>query len=387
MWRKVMIAPALAALALSFTGAANAATTSTWTFQPVPAPAGSEFPTLEGVSCPSADSCTAVGAAEVNGTGEAVADSWNGSAWSSQTTSPLPPHRSASGLNGVSCPSATYCVAVGGTSSRSFSYPLAEVWNGSTWTSMTVPAPITSPARSTTLASVSCVSAADCTAVASVKISTSQTDYAFESWNGSTWSVQGIVSNATVGNTISCPTTAGCYVNELGVDSGQAGFWNGSTLTSAPIATPAGGSEPILQAVTCTGATNCIAVGAYAPAGGGANNALLEESWNGSTWSVQPTHTPASYHGGALTSVSCASAAYCTATGSLTNSGGKSQLMALHWSGSGEWAVQAPGQEGADSYSNAVSCGAVGYCMDVGSYFNSTSKTYGLLADSYQPAA
>ena len=67
---------------------------------------------LNGVSCVSADACTAVGAVSPNGTAlSTVIESWNGTRWS---VVPTPnPGVTAHALNGVSCPSPGACMAAG----------------------------------------------------------------------------------------------------------------------------------------------------------------------------------------------------------------------------------------------------------------------------------
>jgi hypothetical protein len=49
-------------------------------------------------------------------------------------TTPNPPGATGSYLNGVSCTSATECIAVGDYTNRAGNYlTLAEVWNGHVW--------------------------------------------------------------------------------------------------------------------------------------------------------------------------------------------------------------------------------------------------------------
>src|SRR5580692_11153395 len=74
------------------------------------------------------------------------------SGWAIQPVAPP----SAGGLfNGVSCSSAQSCGAVGRTDG-----PLAEAWNGTSWTLAIVPTP--AGAVTSELDAVSCVSARNC---------------------------------------------------------------------------------------------------------------------------------------------------------------------------------------------------------------------------------
>jgi hypothetical protein len=116
------------ALAVAVPGVAAAA--SRWTFQPVPLPAG-DTGALSGVTCSSATNCLAVGAIDSNG--DALGEHWDGSTWTAQDI-PVPGSSSAS-LSAVSYASADSCTAVGmylsGTENKIS--PLAEHWDGSTW--------------------------------------------------------------------------------------------------------------------------------------------------------------------------------------------------------------------------------------------------------------
>jgi hypothetical protein len=71
-----------------------------------------------------------------------------------------------------------------------------------------------------------------------------------------------------------------------------------------------------LDSVSCRSATACTAVGWYEQIVGSALRAFsLAETWNGKTWSVQPTPNPAGSGGTFFEGVSCSSAAACTAIG------------------------------------------------------------------------
>ena len=112
------------------------------------APSGEEGE-MRGVSCASAQACTAVGPLHIL--------HWNGSEWTAQT-----PASKVAIFYAVSCASATACTAVGTSSEGSSNFlATAERWNGTTWSKET-----TTPLEgiySSTLTSVSC-SAATCIA-------------------------------------------------------------------------------------------------------------------------------------------------------------------------------------------------------------------------------
>lgn len=108
-----------------------------WQAEAVPSPVTGSPPVLGAVSCPLANSCTATGGYST-GVGDTVAplaEHWDGTAWAIQ-----PAASSASAnysyLGGVSCSAAGRCTAVGTqelTGTPNVRRALAEVWNGSAW--------------------------------------------------------------------------------------------------------------------------------------------------------------------------------------------------------------------------------------------------------------
>ncbi len=139
------------------------------TFTPMKAPSPGGYSLfMYGVSCPSAKSCAAVGSAgpPVAQPGNAsFAEMWNGRAWS--LASIPEPEGTGTGLYGVSCGSASRCVAVGVAStngSQQASRALAVSYNGRSWTTARVPA-LPKGSGATQFQGVSCVSAAFCVAV------------------------------------------------------------------------------------------------------------------------------------------------------------------------------------------------------------------------------
>ena len=234
-----------------------------WTPQSIPAPGG--FALLSGVSCISADACTAVGERAI----EPLVERWNGHKWAIQSiprTADVSQH-STSGLSGVSCTSANACIAVGSTANGA----LAELWNGHKW--MIQPTPSTTDGGQ--LDGVSCTSADVCIAVGDTNImepnGESGTATLAERWNGHRWTIQ------------PTPRTT---------DGGQ------------------------LNAASCTAENACIAVGDRNTVGsnGRSGTATLAERWNGHKWTIQSAPSLAASYG-SLYGVSCASARACIASG------------------------------------------------------------------------
>jgi hypothetical protein len=97
-----------------------------------------------------------------------VAEHWNGVRWSLQPISQSPSATSLYSLNGVSCPTTTSCTAIGsidGTTNLTTTL-LAESWDGTSWTQEAIPPP-DNPATDSnfSLQSVSCAAPNQCQAI------------------------------------------------------------------------------------------------------------------------------------------------------------------------------------------------------------------------------
>jgi hypothetical protein len=108
---------------------------ATWVRQVTPAPAHRPGTALSGVSCRGGSSCVAVGESwrvnQKNGhliDPRVMGEVWNGKAWSQSP--PVVPSGVIAGLNGISCPSPTACIAVGGASTASSESTLVEAYTG-----------------------------------------------------------------------------------------------------------------------------------------------------------------------------------------------------------------------------------------------------------------
>jgi hypothetical protein len=85
--------------------------------------------------------------------------------------------------------------------------------------------------------------------------------------------------------------------SDIGVLVAEA--WNGGSWTLESVSSPSGSSLDALNAVSCSSASACVAVGSYQS--GGAGDKALAEVWDGHSWSLS-TAIP-----GDLTGVSCSS--------------------------------------------------------------------------------
>jgi hypothetical protein len=340
-----------------------------------------------GVSCVSADFCVAVGdnwSLEVH-TAVTLAERWNGNAWAPMET-PNPTgldegwkHNWYAHLRGVSCASTDACVAVGHYRNEEHDeepQPLAERWNGSEWT-MTV-APLPAGAVAGRLDGISCFSATECVAVGRSWSALGVEEPLALAWNGSKWTVEATISPLlAVGGWllgVSCSgattcTAVGSYEMEGGDEAILVERWDGSEWMIQPTPIPEVSPEARLEDVSCPSSTACTAVGYFRS---GPTVVTLAEHWDGADWTVQATPTPEGE--GTLYGVSCASPTACTAAGTYyvgaeEDHGWKS--LVERWAGA-SWSIlevarlPVPDDWWRESPLNAVSCPQPEACTAVG---------------------
>jgi hypothetical protein len=357
------IAATVAALGGAWPAAASA--TSPWTVEPTPVLSGGGV--LNGVSCVSATSCTAVGYSPLSSHMRALAEHWNGSAWAVQTV-PSPAGARISLLSAVSCASPAYCVAVGVyISSSGAELGLTEQWDGSTWAIQATPGP--PGAMLVDLNGVSCFSLTSCTEVGDYSDASGNQLTIAEHWDGSTWAIQPTPNadmSGNVLNAVSCTSATECIAvgwhngRLPATFSGLAERWRGSVWRLQHTNVTGNSS---LEAVSCRSAVNCTAAGVTNHAG--VTN-MLADHWDGSAWTVQPVPAPPGISG-QLVGVSCPSRTGCTAVGSGTNSRGTLLALAAV-SSDGTWRPQATASPTANEALNAVSCTLAGGCTAVGGH-------------------
>jgi len=364
------LAPAAAAHAApraGATGARDRAFTSDYTF-------------LDGVSCPAASFCMAVGAAvDTDNRLRTLAERWDGTAWHIVPTLNQGGPRDANELLSVSCASPASCMAVG--DAQNGAVPLAEAWNGSAWSLLQTPVP--PDGRDATLASVSCPASSSCVAAGS------RNDHSgvppatlIERWNGLRWTLvpspnpSGSIASALWG--ISCASAAVCTaVGDFTVTNPNETTLveqaNGNTWTVVP-SPGLPGRQTALYAVDCVSATVCKAAGAeYDNAGGNFVATPLTGRESGGTWHVSPAPYPAGTTYDLFGGVACVSAAACIATGSTMSSVAIRTLVES--TSSGSWMIVAsPNAPGTLSALEGISCVSADLCMAVGDNDNGSGQ-------------
>jgi hypothetical protein len=361
------ILPILTLAALALPPASYAAKWSTSSVPGLPTTIGTA------VSCASSSNCVGISSSSSNGLwgpGAPLAYTWNGTSW--QKPSPLARPAGATGAGGsfgaVSCRSSGECTAVGNYTPLGTNHTLTlaeHTTNGKEWAIQTTPNPTTS----SYFTGVSCPSSIACEAVGSDE--TGSIAMA-EGWNGTEWTTQtvpaGPAGEAFHPSDVSCSSSTNCVLVGQ-YTPGSAGAvldrWNGTEWSRETPAKPEGAENMALRGVSCTSSTACTAVGEYYKSTT-KKYYLLAESWDGTKWSVQTVPNP---EGAVLefNSVSCHSGTECTAVGSSITEG-KHSALAERWNGT-EWAIETTPNPESSLNGNAirhVSCNSNTDCIGVG---------------------
>ena len=375
------LAAGCAAAACVAVGLANVdrAAAATWAIQPSPTPVGATDTVLSGVSCASPTACTAVGyLTDDLGAGVPLAERWDGTSWTVQPT-PRLAGATSSLLFDVSCATPRSCTAVGSFVTRSgSSAPLAERWNGTRWSVESTPDPgRANGGRVSYLGGVSCAAPTTCTAVGhSGNTSGTSGTTLTERWNGAGWAIQPTPhpggARASFLSAVSCVsprscTAVGSVTRRTGVGRTLVQRWNGSGWAIQRTPTPAAAAAVQLAGVSCASARSCTAVGYFTIITG--IDVLLAERWNGTGWTIQRTRYPAGARYVQLAGVSCATPRFCTAVGLFNNTPGIDVTLAER-SNHRTWVIEpTPDPPGAtNSTLRAVSCSSPRRCIAVGGF-------------------
>jgi len=348
---------------------------------------------LSGVSCTSTTDCVAVGYVQYYSPDPfggllTRVERWNGKKWSI-LASPSP-GATQSTLAAVSCKTATNCVAVGLTTNSAFERSLsnletlAEQWNGTSWSVVSTPDPISAPFA--VFDGVSCTTTTNCIAVGNTLTVPGRNDTLIEGWNGTAWSI--MTSPNPTGATISqlagvsCTSATNCvavgrYTTSTSPSAADTGpfetlveQWNGTAWSIVPTPNPAGSTFARLDRVSCTSTTNCMAIGVAAPTSSGTDNPLAEQ-WNGTVWSIVTSAVDGPNPTGktiGLSGLSCTSATHCLAVYSFTQGGWASWIFAEQWDGT-TWSEEFPAvPQEVDETLSGVSCTSTTICMVTGAY-------------------
>jgi len=272
-WRKfaMVLAPLAilgAILGVQLGPAAASAASPAWRLVSSPDQPHAKGDLLNGVSCSAAADCMAVGDYGSNSFTAITApllERWNGARWSRLHP---PAIGNPAALEKVSCPSTSFCVAVGYFIAGGKDQPLAAWWNGHAWARLAFPA--VPGANEGQLTGVDCFSPTDCIAVGWTNNGDEDT-VVIARFNGVTWTMGTVQNGSGVEDVslagVSCSTRTWCVAAGNGAalpDGSEVGV----VLTSVNQTTwtytnamnlPAGRSG--FYGVACTGKKTCVAVG------------------------------------------------------------------------------------------------------------------------------
>lgn len=239
--------------------------------------------------------------------------------------------------------------------------------------------------------SVACASAADCVTAGSYFTSRGQRAMVATRTNGKWAKATTLTLPANAGadpeasaGGIACPAAGSCvavgsYLDRVGItqlfaDAELRGKWQRAVEVRKP-ATTAKNGIAVLTSVSCTGAGNCVAVGAFRSKAG--QQFLAVRDAGGRWQQALGVRTPSTAAGpdAGLTSVSCWKAGHCRAAGTFEDSAGHTRPLVVT-DDAGTWSqpVKVAAPAGAAANPNAeflsISCDKAGLCGLAGSYLD-----------------
>jgi len=222
----------------------------------------------------------------------------------------------------MSCPSVSFCIAVGKYDAATNMYGLLLRRSGGKWRAAAAPVPAGSMAVAS-LNAVSCPSVTLCFAGGWHYDAASQPQLLMVSWSRGKWAA------------VRVPLPSGAAANP----------------------------QAAITGISCPSVTQCVAVGRYTDTHGNQQALLLTRS--GTRWKAARAPLP----GGAgsnpwasLNAVSCSTASHCTAGGEYENTASQQVGLVLTWSGRAWKAASAPPV----AYSlQGVSCPTITRCVAV----------------------
>jgi hypothetical protein len=299
-----------------------------WVSQPAPPPAGAGYSGLASIDCPDRSMCMAIGT-YLNGRGEYVPLSmrWNGARWRVKFV----PHRAETRLTAVSCATRSMCVAVGDRTADDGTRRAVTVhWDGEVWVPR--PSPVSDFADDM-LSGVSCPTATRCLAVGSVVTfpDIPVVEPLSQEWRGGRWRplVTPRFESTSLG-AVSCAASDAC----LAVGDSDTYFevypvaerWDGATW-SIPEAQPVGGA--FLDDVSCPSRSLCTGVGRGYEASG---TVPAVQRLTADGWRLQAFPSPRDHDGAQLSAVDCPTRTRCVAVGFFDRNG-RSRTLAATWAG------------------------------------------------------
>lgn len=382
------------------------------------------YSALNAVSCPANGFCMAVGGySDSTNVGQGMADVLSGGSWTTSTL-PFPSDPTATsgaGMEGISCPSTSFCVAVGEYSDTGLqtngvnrSNAIVGIWNGTGWTLSSPPMPSdANPANGSNLVSISCTDATHCTAAGDYGPTFSPGTPNPSAWaplietlSGSTWtaSAPSVPSDANPLNSdgpfdgltgVSCSDATHCVAvgnyQTTGTGGDNIGVYTlaDGTWTSAPLEMPADHEWQNAGPISCPAVGSCVFVNSFALTSD-PNGTVYQvyETLSGGTWTERAMSAPRGSSGwlDQIDALSCTSTTSCVAAGQYGDASWAIHPEAATLSGgdlsSGTWTASASGSYPSDVSTSSpevilasVSCSSPSFCEAVGQYNNQNGST------------
>jgi hypothetical protein len=370
---------------------------------PVPSDAG-PIPnaTVNDVDCPTAGNCTAVGDyQDTIGITHAMTLNLTSGTWTALAMlGPADaPDYTFADLNSVSCVSVGNCVAVGDYRvSTVKTEGFYAVETSGSWLSrgtvLPVPADAVANPAQTTFLSVSCVPGGTVCQLVGEYVTAQSVHSVIDTYSfsvpgitGSSQEVSPQVNQLGIGlNSISCTTATDCiavgaqtgnFSEEATIVRETAGVWGNPQV----VRNPRGGQLPgeYLSSVSCVSVGNCVAAGNWLDNNGNGFAETYTETagtWGAAVNVGQPSNLNNPY----VDDISCiATTTSCTIVGALSDNNGSLHAASAQMS-SGKWGQLAPATPPTGSTPDhellAVSCSTGVQCTAVG-YYNDTGANQG----------
>ncbi len=313
---------------------------------------------LNGIAVAGSDDVWAVGRYVMkNSEDRNLIEHWTGSVFQ-RVQNPNPQPNDV--LLAVTAVSPTDVWAVGKTWSKEYEvfFPLAENWNGQTWS--VVPT-ASLPSGSGLFASVAAVSTDDIWAVGSQFSGPGYGKSAtlVEHWDGSSWQVVASPDPGTSGNYLDSVTTistddvwaVGDSYDSPDATATLTERWDGTQWSV--VASPDVDIQDSLESVSAVDATDVWAVGDYfEDTSGGSLTFTLTEHWDGAQWSVVASPSPTDDNN--LLAVTAIGSDNVWAVGGAAAT---EAALVEHWDGT-QWSVaHEPYHHGSDNFLYAVDAG------------------------------
>jgi hypothetical protein len=364
-----------------------------WTARAEPVPATASYSYLGALSCPTVTYCVAVGwYATTLDAPMGLIETLSGGQWTPRRA-PIPtnaPSISSVFFNAIACPVVDSCVAVGSyhpVPNSSYSDGLIETLAARQWTAVEAPVPPNAYAEpGLQLGSVTCATVGSCVSIGDYTDTRGDIPRVIETLSGGTW-VPTSVPTEWLGPA-ECPAPGSCIAVGQNIHSGQSSPLV-ETLSSG---TWRNSTTPLPANTVTKGQWSFLSAIACPPLGScvalgdyhstnSIEDGLVETLVQG-TWTPEELQPPAPSSSLNQNALACADASFCAAVGAYSGRSGSSGGL-IETMTDGSWTASAAPvvKNGGSPYLNDVECPGRNSCIAVGTYLDGNGN-YQLVAES-----